>query len=121
MRNSFGLQFFRGQARLISSRTSFDVYEEPGFEKDEDDIDFGLRYSGSAGNFDLSFMAIARTTPDGTYRWTNNNLGNNFGVPEAAGAPATASEDGLAFAPDPTGTASADEWFWGASYLRSIQ
>ena len=39
---------------------------------------------------------------------TNNGLGQeNLGV------------DGrLAFAPDPLGTASADEWFWGASWLR---
>ena len=87
---------------------AFTVYEQPGYEQDEDDIDVGFRYSGQWNNFDLSFMAVSRTNPDGTYRWAPNNLGQ-----EALGV------DGrLAFAPDPLGTASADEWFWGASWLR---
>lgn len=87
---------------------AFTVYEQPGYEKDEDDIDVGFRYSGMVGNFDLSFSAIARTAPDGTYRWAPHGLDiSDKGVP-----------DGLAFAPDPTGTTSADEWFWGASWLR---
>ena len=87
---------------------AFTVYEEPGYERDEDDIDVGFRYSGMVGNFDLSFSAIARTTPDGTYQWAPNNLGL-----EALGI-----DSRLAFAPDPLATASADEWFWGASWLR---
>ncbi len=87
---------------------AFTVYEEPGFAQDEDDIDVGFRYSGQLNDIDLSFMAVSRTAPDGTYRWAPNNLGQ-----EALGV------DGrLAFAPDPLGTASADEWFWGASWLR---
>jgi hypothetical protein len=57
---------------------------------------------------DLSFMAVSRTNPDGTYRWARNDLGL-----EALGI-----RSGLAFAPDPLGTASADEWTWGASWLR---
>ena len=87
---------------------AFTVYEEPGYEKDEDDIDFGFRYSGQWNDLDLSFMAVSRTNPDGTYRWARHNLGEDWkGV-----------DSRLAFAPDPKGTASADEWFWGASWLR---
>ncbi len=87
---------------------AFTVYEEPGFDQDKNDIDFGARYSGQIGDFDISFSAIARTAPDGTYRWARNDLGED----------AKGILSGLAFAPDPLGTASADEWFWGASWLR---
>ena len=48
---------------------AFTVYEEPGYEQDEDDIDVGFRYSGQWNDLDLSFMAVSRTNPDGTYRW----------------------------------------------------
>ena len=87
---------------------AFTVYEQPGFDQDEDDIDVGFRVSGQYNNFDLSFMAVSRTNPDGTYRWAPNNLGQD----------ALGVDSRLAFAPDPLGTASADEWFWGASWLR---
>ena len=87
---------------------AFTVFEEPGYAQDEDDVDVGFRYSGSWNDVDLSFMAVSRTAPDGTYRWARNDLGL-----EALGI-----RSGLAFAPDPLGTASADEWFWGASWLR---
>ena len=87
---------------------AFTVMEEDGYAQDEDDIDVGFRYSGQVGDFDLSFMAVARTTPDGTYRWKRNDLGLD----------ALNILSGLAFTPDPMGTASADEWFWGASWLR---
>ena len=87
---------------------AFTVYEEPGYAKDKDDVDVGFRYSGQISNWDISFSAIARTAPDGTYRWAKHNVDES-----ARGIP-----DGLAFAPDPLGTASADEWFWGASWLR---
>ena len=82
---------------------AFTVYEEPGYEKDEDDIDVGFRYSGQWNDFDLSFMAVSRTNPDGTYRWAQNGLGQ-----EALGI-----DSRLAFAPDPLGTASADEMVLG--------
>ena len=87
---------------------AFTVMEEDGYAQDEDDIDVGFRYSGQIGDFDVSFMAVSRTTPDGTYRWRRNDLGLD----------ALNILSGLAFAPDPMGTASADEWFWGASWLR---
>ena len=87
---------------------AFTVYEEPGYEQDEDDIDVGFRYSGQWKDFDLSFMAVSRTNPDGTYRWAQNGLGQD----------ALGIDSRLAFAPDPLGTASADEWYWGASWLR---
>ncbi|MGB1117749.1 MAG: DUF1302 family protein [Parvibaculales bacterium] len=87
---------------------AFTVFEEPGYEKDEDDIDVGFRFSGQYNNFDLAFMAVSRTAPEGTYRWARNELGLD----------ALGIRSGLAFAPDPLGTASADEWTWGASWLR---
>ena len=87
---------------------AFTVYEEPGFAQDEDDVDVGFRYSGQWNDVDLSFMAVSRTNPDGTYRWAPHNLGLD----------ALGIDSRLAFAPDPLGTASADEWFWGASWLR---
>ena len=53
---------------------AFTVYEEPGYAQDEDDVDVGFRYSGQWNDFDLSFMAVSRTAPDGTYRWARNEL-----------------------------------------------
>ena len=53
---------------------AFTVFEEPGFEQDEDDIDVGFRFSGQWNDIDLSFMAVSRTAPDGTYRWARNEL-----------------------------------------------
>ena len=87
---------------------AFTVYEDPGYKEDEEDIDVGFRFSGQWNNFDLSFMAVSRTNPDGTYAWAPNNLGlDTAGVPNS-----------LAFAPDAIGVASADEWFWGTGYAR---
>ncbi len=100
---------------------AFTVYEEPGYEQDEDDIDVGFRLSGQWNDIDLSFMAVSRTTPDGTYRWARNELYPSTTDPDngnGTGAPQFGRRPGLAFAPDPRGTASADEWFWGASWLR---
>mgnify|MGYP005691377823 CR=1 FL=1 len=100
---------------------AFTVYEEPGYAQDEDDVDVGFRYSGQWNDFDLSFMAVSRTAPDGTYRWARNELYPSTTDPDngsGLAAPALGRRPGLAFAPDPLGTASADEWFWGASWLR---
>ena len=98
---------------------AFTVYEEPGYEKDEDDIDVGFRFSGQWNDFDLSFMAVSRTNPDGTYRWARNELYPDTTDPDNGNLLVNAGvRPGLAFAPDPLGTASADEWFWGASWLR---
>lgn len=98
---------------------AFTVFEEPGYEQDEDDIDVGFRYSGQWNNMDLSFMAVSRTNPDGTYRWARNELYPDTTDPDNGNLAVNAGvRPGLAFAPDPLGTASADEWFWGASWLR---
>ena len=98
---------------------AFTVYEEPGYAQDEDDIDVGFRYSGQWNNFDLSFMAVSRTAPDGTYRWARNELYPDTTDPDNGNLAVNLGvRPGLAFAPDPLGTASADEWFWGASWLR---
>ena len=97
---------------------AFTVYEEPGYAQDEDDVDVGFRYSGQWNDFDLSFMAVSRTAPDGTYRWARNELYPSTVDPDNGDASALGRRPGLAFAPDPLGTASADEWFWGASWLR---
>ncbi|MFL2946530.1 MAG: DUF1302 family protein [Parvibaculales bacterium] len=100
---------------------AFTVYEEPGYAQDEDDIDVGFRYSGQWNDIDLSFMAVSRTNPDGTYRWARNELYPSTVDPDngnGTGAPQFGRRPGLAFAPDPLGTASADEWFWGASWAR---
>ena len=98
---------------------AFTVFEEPGYEQDEDDIDVGFRYSGQWNNTDLSFMAVSRTNPDGTYRWARNELYPDTTDPDNGNLAVNAGvRPGLAFAPDPLGTASADEWFWGASWLR---
>ena len=98
---------------------AFTVFEEPGYEKDEDDIDVGFRYMGQWNNTDLSFMVVSRTNPDGTYRWARNELYPDTTDPDNGDLTVNAGvRPGLAFAPDPLGTASADEWFWGASWLR---
>lgn len=98
---------------------AFTVFEEPGYAQDEDDIDVGFRYSGQWNNTDLSFMAVSRTNPDGTYRWARNELYPDTTDPDNGDLTVNAGvRPGLAFAPDPLGTASADEWFWGASWLR---
>ncbi len=98
---------------------AFTVFEEPGFEQDEDDIDVGFRFSGQWNDIDLSFMAVSRTAPDGTYRWARNELYPDTTDPDNGDLTANLGvRPGLAFAPDPLGTASADEWFWGASWLR---
>lgn len=98
---------------------AFTVYEEPGFAQDEDDIDVGFRFSGQWNDIDLSFMAVSRTTPDGTYRWARNELYPDTTDPDNGDLAVNLGvRPGLAFAPDPLGTASASEWFWGASWLR---
>jgi hypothetical protein len=98
---------------------AFTVYEEPGYAQDEDDVDVGFRYSGQWNDVDLSFMAVSRTAPDGTYRWARNELYPSTTDPDNGDLTVNLGvRPGLAFAPDPLGTASADEWFWGASWLR---
>lgn len=98
---------------------AFTVYEEPGYAQDEDDVDVGFRYSGQWNDVDLSFMAVSRTAPDGTYRWARNELYPDTTDPDNGDLTVNLGvRPGLAFAPDPLGTASADEWFWGASWLR---
>ena len=98
---------------------AFTVYEEPGYAQDEDDVDVGFRFSGQWNDFDLSFMAVSRTAPDGTYRWARNELYPDTTDPDNGNLAVNLGvRPGLAFAPDPNGTASADEWFWGASWLR---
>ncbi len=98
---------------------AFTVFEEPGYAQDEDDIDVGFRFSGQWNDIDLSFMAVSRTAPDGTYRWARNELYPDTTDPDNGNLAVNLGvRPGLAFAPDPLGTASADEWFWGASWLR---
>ena len=63
-------------------------------------------------------MAVSRTAPDGTYRWARNELYPDTGSRQRQFGCKPGGRPGLAFAPDPLGTASADEWFWGASWLR---
>ena len=85
---------------------AFTVYEEPGYEQDEDDIDVGFRIlvSGMTSTchswpFQEQTMALSLGS-----KWSRQDASVLIAVSHLL--------------PDPLGTASADEWFWGASWLR---
>ncbi|WP_310731991.1 DUF1302 family protein [Methylibium sp. Root1272] len=82
----------------------FTVNQRPGYEDVKNKWNVGFRLKGEAGGFGYQAFAINRTNPDGVYKWM-----------AAGGAGAL---PGTAFAMQPTGVWSAEEWFRGAANSR---
>ncbi|WP_353093101.1 DUF1302 family protein [Methylibium sp.] len=82
----------------------FTVNQRPGYEDVKNKWNVGFRLKGEAGGFGYQAFAINRTNPDGVFKWT---------AAEGAG-----TLPGTAFAAQPTGVWSAEEWFRGAANSR---
>ena len=82
----------------------FTVNQRPGYEDAKNKWNVGFRLKGEAGGFGYQAFAINRTNPDGVFKWT---------AAEGAG-----TLPGTAFAAQPTGVWSSEEWFRGASNSR---
>ncbi|MEO2182577.1 MAG: DUF1302 family protein, partial [bacterium] len=85
---------------------SFTIQQDEFYEDVEDKLSYGFRLNGTAGDFELSFMAVHRYNPDGVFRWTKSNI-NVFagsGVPALEGLGALLSE--TAFEPSQDGSYS---------------
>lgn len=82
----------------------FTVDQRPGYEDVKNKWNVGFRLKGEAGGFGYQAFAINRTNPDGVFKWSAAK-GENV-LP------------GTAFAVQPTGVWSAEEWFRGASNSR---
>lgn len=82
----------------------FTVNQRPGYEDVKNKWNVGFRLKGEAGGFGYQAFAINRTNPDGVYKWSAAK-GENV-LP------------GTAFAVQPTGVWSAEEWFRGAANSR---
>jgi hypothetical protein len=86
---------------------AFVVQERQGYDSIKDKWNFGVRFRGQAGPFDLQFMAARRYNPDGVFRWTESNVVGP--VPILANT---------AFEMSPIGVWSAHEWFLYAGDVR---
>jgi hypothetical protein len=97
--------------------SQFRVDQSTGWNDKEDDFNFGVRMSGSVGNFDLQFMYSSRINPDGTFRWTESGINPFVGIPgleETVGALLSQT----AFELTPDGVWISDEWFKYAGLTR---
>ncbi|MCZ0944923.1 MAG: hypothetical protein OXJ53_17880 [Gammaproteobacteria bacterium] len=103
--------------------SQFVVRQKQGWDDNDDEFNFGARLSGRAGDFDLSFMAVSRTNPDGVFRWTETKVNPcAVGVLPCGGIPALEGLGELlsqtAFEMNPDGVWAADEWFHYAGLSR---
>ncbi len=96
--------------------SQFVVHQEEGWDDHDDKFNFGARLTGRAGDFDLSFMAVQRYTPDGVFRYTESNINPFVGVPGFEPVGALLAQ--TAFEINPDGVWSAQEWFKYASRAR---
>ena len=96
--------------------SQFVVRQKQGWDDNDDEFNFGARLSGRAGDFDLSFMAVSRTNPDGVFRWTESDVNPFVGIPGLEPVGQLLSQ--TAFEINPAGVWSADEWFRYAGLSR---
>ena len=98
--------------------SQFVVRQEEGWDSVDDKYNYGLRLTGRAGDFDLSFLAVQRYNPDGTFRWTESDV-NPFagiGVPALEGLGQLLAN--TAFEINPAGVWSGEEWLHYAGLAR---
>jgi hypothetical protein len=98
--------------------SQFRVDQSTGWNDKEDDFNFGVRMSGSVGNFDLQFMYSSRINPDGTFRWTESGINPFAGIgdPTLEFVGDTLSRTPFEITPD--GVWISDEWFKYAGLTR---
>ncbi len=96
--------------------SQFVVQEKQGWEAKDDKVNFGVRVTGRAGDFDLSFMAVHRHNPDGVFRWTETGINPFAGLPGLDAVGQLLAQ--TAFTPDPNGVWTSDEWFHYAGLAR---
>ena len=115
---------------IASQFTIRDRYDQGGYNKN---INYGIRFKGEFGNFNLQAMATHRYNPLGTFRWTqsgvnkplpnSNVLGLAFnqycnlvlGTSGQGCGPILAQTP---FEASPGGVLSAEEWFNSAGYQK---
>jgi len=123
------------QYNVIPSQfTVHDLYKEGGYD---DELSFGLRLRGNAGEFGWQAVYARRHNPDGVFRWTKSNVVHEIGGGSTACGTVACSfnlvynidptrqygsvGEALANSPleaAPTGVYSADEWFDYAAQVR---
>lgn len=92
--------------------SQFTVHDSYGDSRNK--VNYGIRARGHLGDFGLQFIFADRVNPDGVFRWTESGVNRDI-----AGLPGT----GLILAQtpfevDPSGVASAQEWFTYAGMAR---
>lgn len=87
---------------LIQSQ--FTVDQKPGYDEVKNKLNAGFRVKGEAGGFGYQGFFLSRVNPDGVFKWS--------------AAKGDGTLPGTAFAVNPTGVYSSEEWFHGASNSR---
>lgn len=96
----------------------FVVDQSTSWKEHDDEVNFGARFSGRLGDFDLQFMYTHRYNPDGVFRWKESGV-NPFagtGDPALEGLGALLAQ--TAFELNPGGVHTAEEWFHYAGMTR---
>lgn len=102
--------------------------EEEGFDRVDDEWNFGLRLRGQIGELGLQAIAVSRLNPDGTFRWTSSKV-NPFveagiGALDPEAIPGTGITVGQLLSQTPfqpftgQGVHTAQEWFNYAGMTR---
>jgi hypothetical protein len=97
--------------------SQFAIDQSTGWDDNEDEVNFGMRVSGTVGDFDLQFMYSSRVNPDGVFRWTESGINPFKGIPgleEGLGALLAETP----FERSPEGVWISDEWFKYAGLTR---